>query len=202
MKAWQREGPCLKYVTDQYTCSSRHLPSFKGTWVTGGYRVAWEPLKSRADFQQHFSAKETDQPGSQSKSPGLRNKTNYSFGETTQSVPKPKWDMKVTSVIQCVWLFVPRGLQPSRLLCPRNFPGKNTGVGYHFLLQGIFLAQGLNPGLLHCKQMSYLSYQGSHPSPNSAHFPTRLRYSATLTYLPNGEKGESSPVKDDIIWNL
>ena len=116
MKAWQREGPCLKYVTDQYTCSSRHLPSFKCTWVTGGYRVAWEPLKSRADFQQHFSAKETDQPGSQSKSPGLRNKTNYSFGETTESVPKPKWDMKVTSVIQCVWLFVPRGLQPSRLL--------------------------------------------------------------------------------------
>ena len=28
-------------------------------------------------------------------------------------------------------------------------PGKNTGVGCHFLLQGIFLTQGLNPGLLH-----------------------------------------------------
>ena len=41
------------------------------------------------------------------------------------------------------------GLQPARLLCPRDFPGKNTGVGYHFLLQGIFLTQGLNPGLLH-----------------------------------------------------
>jgi len=30
------------------------------------------------------------------------------------------------------------GLQPTRLLCPWNFPGKNTGVGCHFLLQGIF----------------------------------------------------------------
>ena len=35
-----------------------------------------------------------------------------------------------------------------RLFCPRNFPGKNTGVGCHFLLQGIFPTQGLNPHLL------------------------------------------------------
>ena len=34
--------------------------------------------------------------------------------------------------------FQPHGLQPSRLLCPWDFPGKNTGVGYHLLLQGIF----------------------------------------------------------------
>ena len=33
--------------------------------------------------------------------------------------------------------------------------GKNTGVGYHFLLQGIFLTQGSNQGLLHCRQMFY-----------------------------------------------
>ena len=29
----------------------------------------------------------------------------------------------------------PHGLQPSRLLCPWDSPGKNTGVGCHFLLQ-------------------------------------------------------------------
>jgi len=40
--------------------------------------------------------------------------------------------------------------------------GKNTGVGCHFLLQGIFLTQELNPGLLHCRQILYwLSYKGS-----------------------------------------
>ena len=56
----------------------------------------------------------------------------------------------------------PLGLYPTRLLCPWNFPGKNTGVGCHFLLQGIFPTQGLNPGLLHCRQMLYhLSHQGS-----------------------------------------
>ena len=42
----------------------------------------------------------------------------------------------------------PHGLSPTRLLYPWNFPGKNTGVGYHFLLQGIFLTQGLNLHLL------------------------------------------------------
>ena len=33
-----------------------------------------------------------------------------------------------------------------------DFPGKNTGVGCHFLLQGIFPTQGSNPGP-HCRQM-------------------------------------------------
>ena len=41
-----------------------------------------------------------------------------------------------------------------------GFPGKNTGVGCHFLLQGIFLTQGSNPDLLHCRQTIYhLSHQ-------------------------------------------
>ena len=43
----------------------------------------------------------------------------------------------------------PHGLQPARLLYPLDFPGKNTGVGCHFVLQGIFPTQGLNPRLLH-----------------------------------------------------
>ena len=49
-----------------------------------------------------------------------------------------------------------------RLLCPPNSPGKNTGVGCHSLLQGIFPIQGLNPGLLHYRKIfSCLSHQGS-----------------------------------------
>ena len=47
---------------------------------------------------------------------------------------------------------LPHGLQPTRLLCPWGSPGKNTGVGCHFLLQRIFPTQGSNPhllGLLH-----------------------------------------------------
>ena len=44
----------------------------------------------------------------------------------------------------------PHGLQPARQLCPWNSPGEDTEVGSHVLLQGIFLTQGSNPGLLHC----------------------------------------------------
>ena len=49
----------------------------------------------------------------------------------------------------------PHGLYPARLLCPRNFPGKNTGVDCHLLLQRIFPTQGLNLGLLHCRWCPY-----------------------------------------------
>ena len=45
--------------------------------------------------------------------------------------------------------------RPTRLLCPWNPPGKNTGAGCHSLLQGIFLSKGSNPGLLHCRQILY-----------------------------------------------
>ena len=58
---------------------------------------------------------------------------------------------------------------PTRLLCPWDSPGKNTGVGSHSLLQGIFPTQGLNPGLLPCRQILYhLSHQGS-PCYTSVH---------------------------------
>ena len=47
-------------------------------------------------------------------------------------------------------------------LSMRHSPGKNTGVGYHALLQEIFSTQGENPGLPQCRQILYhLNYQGS-----------------------------------------
>ena len=54
----------------------------------------------------------------------------------------------------CLTLCYPHGLQPARLLCPWNSPGKSNGVDCHFLLQGIFLTQTRLPcllGLLHWK---------------------------------------------------
>ena len=42
----------------------------------------------------------------------------------------------------------PHGLQPTRLLCPWSSPGKNTGLGCHYLLQGIFPTQGSKLSLL------------------------------------------------------
>ena len=70
----------------------------------------------------------------------------------------------------------------TRLLHPWDFLGKSTGMGCHFLLQAIFLAQGSNPGLLHCRQTLYrLSPQGG---PNSdlrtqtSSFPTWISFTS------------------------
>ena len=52
-------------------------------------------------------------------------------------------------MLSCIQLFV-----ASRLLCPWDFPGKNTGEDCHFLHQGIFPTPGSNPYLLslrHCQ---------------------------------------------------
>ena len=63
----------------------------------------------------------------------------------------------------------------ARLLCSWDSPGKNTGVGCHFLLQGIFLTQESNLGLLHCRQTLYqLNYEGS---------PYICIYTHTQTYI-------------------
>ena len=57
------------------------------------------------------------------------------------------------------------GLQSTRLLCPWDFPGKNAGVGCHFLLQGIFPTPGSNLHLLLWQADSLLlSHLGS-PKP-------------------------------------
>ena len=49
----------------------------------------------------------------------------------------------------------PMDCSPTKLLCPWDFPGNSTGMDCHFLLQGIFLTQGSNPGLPLCRQTLY-----------------------------------------------
>ena len=56
-------------------------------------------------------------------------------------------------VKSCLTLLWPHWQSPTRLLCPWQFPGKNSGVGCHFLLWGTFLTQGSNPSLLHCREI-------------------------------------------------
>ena len=66
----------------------------------------------------------------------------------------------------CVYVFVlllshillfcnPMNCSPTRLLCAWDFPSKNMGVGYHFLLQEIFLTQGSNLSLLLGRRILY-----------------------------------------------
>ena len=62
----------------------------------------------------------------------------------------------------CLTLCDPMDCSPPGSCVHGDPPGKNTGVGCHFLLQGIFPTQGQNPGLLHCRWIFYhLSHQRS-----------------------------------------
>ena len=56
----------------------------------------------------------------------------------------------------CLTLCNPTHRSLPRLLCPWNFPDKNTEVGCHFLLQGVFPIQGSNLGILHCRRFPAL----------------------------------------------
>ena len=62
----------------------------------------------------------------------------------------------------CPTLYNPKDCSPPGSSVHGDSPGKNTGMGCHVLLQGIFPTQGPNPGLLHCWWILYcLSHQGS-----------------------------------------
>ena len=70
--------------------------------------------------------------------------------------------VKVKSLSRARLFATPWIVACTKLLCPWDFQGKSTGVGCHFLLQGIFPTQGSNPGLSHCRQTLYrLSHQGT-----------------------------------------
>ena len=67
---------------------------------------------------------------------GTLMKSDISNGWKIQIDIYPKNTLLLLFVAKlCLTLLRHHGLQPSRLLCPRDFPGKNTGVGCHFLLQ-------------------------------------------------------------------
>ena len=58
------------------------------------------------------------------------------------------YEPSLVNAQSCPTLLPLNELQPARLLCPWNFPGKNTGVGCHFFLEGISPTQGSNLHLL------------------------------------------------------
>ena len=95
-----------------------------------------------------------------------------------QQRKQPKYHHYCSVAKSCPTLLWPHGLQPARLLCPWDFPGKNSGVGCHFLLHGIFLTKESNLDLLHCRRILYwMSHQGSNiGSDLHVYYPFHLIY--------------------------
>ena len=73
-------------------------------------------------------------------------------------------------------LFDHMDCSPTRLFCAWDSPGKNTGVGCHSLLHGTFRTQGLNSGLLYCRQIVLPSEPPGKPLRLFTHF--KFLYSA------------------------
>ena len=71
-------------------------------------------------------------------------------------------NVKVKTTQLCLTLCYPMHCSPPGSSVHGDFPSKNSGVGCHVLLQGIFPTQGSNPDIWHCRQILYcLSHQGS-----------------------------------------
>ena len=83
----------------------------------------------------------------------------------------------------------PHGLHPTRLLCPWDSPGKNTEVGCHALLQGIFQTQGSNPGLLNLLDWQVGTSRLVPPKQNLSwvwlilYHTARLKYTVILPHI-------------------
>ena len=78
---------------------------------------------------------------------------------------------------------LPHGLQSARLLCPWHFSGKTIGVSCHFLRQGIFPTQGLNPHLPHVLNWQADSLPVSHPR---SFFSSVQSLSCVRLFRPHG----------------
>ena len=77
----------------------------------------------------------------------------------------------------------PHGLYPTRLLCPWDFPGKNTGMDCHFLLQEIFPTQGSNLRFL-CPLLWWILYHWATWEAQKEQFMPVLTWSSTSVCTP------------------
>ena len=132
---------CYVYIVG---CLAAHLAS--AHWVP-----ATLPSSSSWDNQKCLQTL-TNVPGEQADPP---------------CAPHPK--LRTTGIQACVCLVAqscpticdPRDCSTPGSSVHGDSRGKNTGMGCHALLQGIFSIQGSNPGLPHCRQIFYhLSHQG------------------------------------------
>ena len=91
------------------------------------------------------------------------------------------WQCAVLCLVtqSCLTLCDPMDCSPPGSSVHGDSPGKNTGVGCHALLQGIFPTQGSNPGLLHCRWIFFLP---SEPHCNELH---KVQHKAQLRKKTN-----------------
>ena len=99
---------------------------------------------------------------SQGSNPGLLHCRQILCWWSQQGGPDDIYVLLCLGAQSCPTLYSPTDCSPPGSSVHGNSPGKNTRVGCHALLQGVFPTQGLNTALLHCRWILYhLGHQGS-----------------------------------------
>ena len=137
-----------------YVCGSHSVmpDSFLTPWTAA--RQA--PLSLGFPRPEHWSGLPFPSPGNLL-DPGIKS-TSPALTDSSPLAPPGKPMVTIRAVLSHSVVsdsLRSHGLQPARLLCLWNSPGKNTGVGCHILLQGISMTQGLNPDLPCYRQILY-----------------------------------------------
>ena len=108
-----------------------------------------------------------------------RNETTiWPSNPITGHIPWKKEESEVVS--DSLWL---HRLGPARLLHSCDFTGKNTGVGCHFLLQGIIPTRGSNSSLPHWRQTPYHLSHNSNPIQNDKYTPVFIAALFTIAII-------------------
>ena len=95
----------------------------------------------------------------------------------------------------------PHGLWPARLLCPWDSPGKNTGVGCHFILEGFFSTQGSNWHLLHFLHWQVGSFTTEPPGNTTLTETFIPGYIIRGCKAPSGKR-EAKGARKHICWRV
>ena len=146
--------PGIESLSAAWRSSARSIPARS---LGSSFRAPWSP-----DFRMEFTmgvkvpAKvrvETAEMG-RFRGRGRREERYCSKARRHQNLGRGDVAMKSQSLLGARALrvqdssFPPWTAAPAKLLCTWGFPDKNSGVGCHFLLQGIFPTKGLNSRLL------------------------------------------------------
>ena len=129
--------------------------------MNGQLRSYWEGAglgnsgSSPGEKQQSGTGWRQDRGDEDTAGMSARLRENVGEGAAWVECLRGSWESESRSVVS-------DSLRPRGLYSLWNFPGQNTGVGSLSLLQGNFLTQGSNPGLLHCRRiLCQLSHKGS-----------------------------------------
>ena len=133
-------------------CLAAHPPPLVYNWASHPQGILTQPIPSQNLRQSSFSLACLSILVSNYQ---LSTVSPVLIVKSTHLINHIESEIKVLVAQSCVILCNPMDCSSPGLFCPWNSLGKNTGLGCHSLLQGIFPAQGLNLGLLCWRQILY-----------------------------------------------